>query len=270
MLGAKQLLGMSASLVMILGLGCNSDPASLDDDWPEAEMRVLFVGNSLTYTNNLPAMVQTIAEAAGHTLAQGSVVAANASLEDHWRSGLESTILASEADVVVMQQGPSSLPANQEYLRVWTETLAPVIREAGGQPALYMVWPEVTRVDAFDAVYQSYRAAAASVNGLFIPAGQAWREAWKEDPGLRFYGSDGFHPTQLGSAVAALTIFRIVFNEDVTDLPSRLEPTTPGLPALDLGTNAEIIYQAVELAVAEAAPETGALATQDARALARR
>ncbi len=240
------------ALFLTLCLGCNADPVDIGDEWPEAEMRVLFIGNSLTYTNDLPAMVQTIAEAAGHTLAQGSVVAPNVSLEDHWRSGVENTIRVVEADVVVMQQGPSSLPANQEYLRVWTETLAPVIREAGGQPAMYMVWPEVTRGAAFDAVYPSYRSAAAAVGGLFIPAGQAWRHAWAEDPGLRFYGSDGFHPTQLGSVVAALTIFRVVFKEDVSDLPRRLVPTTIGLPTLDLGDNADLIYRAVEEAVAEA------------------
>lgn len=255
---------LGLAMTILLGLGCNSDPVDLGEEWPEAEKRVLFIGNSLTYTNNLPAIVQTIAEAAGHSLSQGAVVAPNVSLEDHWRSGVENTILAVEADVVVMQQGPSSLPENQEYLRVWTEMLAPVIREAGGQPALYMVWPEVTRVAAFDAVYQSYQAAATAVNGLFIPAGQAWRHAWNQDPGLRFYGSDGFHPTQLGSAVAALTIFRIVFNEDVSDLPSRLVPTTPGLPTLDLGENAETIYQAVEMAVANAAQD-GLVLAEDRR-----
>lgn len=242
--------GLIVAMTVALGLACNGDPVDVEDEGPEAEKSVLFIGNSLTYTNNLPAIVQAIAEAAGHTLAQGSAVAPNVSLEDHWRSGVENTILAVEADVVVMQQGPSSLPANQEYLRVWTEMLAPVIREAGGRPALYMVWPEASRIDAFDAVYHSYQSAAEAVDGLFIPAGQAWRNAWAQDPTLPFYGSDGFHPSQLGSAVAALTIFRVVFNEDVSDLPSRLVPTTPGLPTVDFGVHARIIYQAVELAVA--------------------
>ena len=52
------------------------------------------------------------------------------------------------------------------YLRTWTETLAPVIRQAGGTPALLMVWPEATRIDAFDAVYRSYQGAAEAVSGL--------------------------------------------------------------------------------------------------------
>ena len=241
------------ALALLLPLGCNSDPVDLVEDLPDAEMRVLFIGNSLTYTNNLPDIVQTIAEAAGHTLAQGMVALPGVSLEDHWRSGVESTILSSKADVVVMQQGPSSLPENQVYLREWTEKLAPAIREAGGEPALYMVWPESARPFAFDAVYESYLGAAEAVNGLLMPAGQAWIHVWGQDPELQLYGPDGFHPSQLGSAVAALTIYRVLFNEDVSHLPSRMVPSSPGLPTLDLGEYADLVFLAVEAAVASSA-----------------
>jgi hypothetical protein len=240
------LLGTAA----LLTLACNKDPVGVEDDrLPDADMRVLFIGNSLTYTNNLPAMVQTIAEATGHTMVFGIAAAPNVSLEDHWRNGVEGTIRTVEADVVVMQQGPSSLPQNQDYLRYWTEKLAPAIREAGGEPALYMVWPEAARVGAFGAVYESYQGAAQAVNGLFIPAGLAWVHTWNQDPELALYGPDGFHPSYLGSAVAALTIFRVLFDRDVTMLPSRFEPTTSGLPIVDFGPDGDVIKQAVETAV---------------------
>ena len=93
----------------------------------EADVRVLFVGNSLTYTNDLPAMVWTIAEAAGHTFAFATVTRPNYSLEDHWNASAGDAVRAAEADFVVLQQGPSSLPENQDYLRSWTERFAPVI-----------------------------------------------------------------------------------------------------------------------------------------------
>ena len=50
---------------------------------------------------------------------------------------------------------------------------------------------------------------------------------------------------------AALTIYRILFNEDVTTLPSRMVPQTPDLPTIDLGPSAEAVFLAVELAAAE-------------------
>ena len=97
------------SIATALTLACNKDPVGVEDDrLPAADMRVLFIGNSLTYTNNLPSMVQTIAEATGYTMVFGIAAAPNVSLEDHWRNGVEGTIRTVEADVVVMQQGPSS------------------------------------------------------------------------------------------------------------------------------------------------------------------
>jgi hypothetical protein len=241
---------LSLLLVIPVLLSCNKDPVEIEDArLPDADLRVLFVGNSLTYSNRLPEMVQTIAEATGHTMAVGVVASPNFSLEDHSRNGIGSTILSIEADVVVMQQGPSSLPQNQENLRAWTEILADPIRDAGGEPALFMVWPEITRVDAFGAVYESYRGAANAVNGIFIPAGLAWVYAWELDPELLLYGPDGFHPSQLGTAVAALTIFRVLFNEDVSVLPSRFVPVTSSLPIVDLGPAADVVQLAVETAV---------------------
>jgi hypothetical protein len=232
-------------------LGCNSNPAEVDDDpLPDADIRVLFIGNSLTYANDLPAMVQTIAEASGHTMVFGVQAAPNVSLEDHWLDGVERTIQAVEADVVVMQQGPSSLPQNQEHLRFWAGRLASAIRAAGGEPALFMVWPESYRIEAFSAVYDSYLGASEAVEGLFMPAGLAWVHTWNQDPEIQLYGPDGFHPSYLGSAVAALTIFRVLFGEDVSSLPSRLDPVTPELPVVDLGPDGDIVKQAVETAVA--------------------
>ena len=86
-----------------------------------------------------------------------------------------------------------------------------------------------------------------------MPAGQAWIHAWAQNPELQLYGSDGFHPSQLGSVVAALTIYRVLFNEDVSDMPSRMVPHTPDLPTVDMGDQADLILLAVEAAVASAA-----------------
>ena len=61
-------------------------------------------------------------------------------------------------------------------IREWTETFAPVIRGAGGEPALYMVWPSRSRLFAFDEVRTSCLNAAEAVGGRFLPVGEAWRE----------------------------------------------------------------------------------------------
>jgi hypothetical protein len=207
-------------------------------------MKVLFIGNSLTGFNSLPHMVQVIGEAAGHEIAVRSVTVSNFSLEEHWNRGEAlAAIRAADWDVVVLQQGPSSLAQNQIHLREWSKEFNVVIREQGARPALYMVWPEATRQALFDAVSDSYTQAAVAVEGMLFPVGEAWRAAWGMDPTLNLYGEDGFHPSELGSALGALVIYQQLFNETPLGLPAVMEPTTPGLPTLTLPSQLTTLLQ---------------------------
>ena len=84
-------------------------------------LRVLFVGNSLTATNDLPAIVAALAAAAKRVpIEYGTVAPGGVNLEDHWTfTGARDALLARPWDVVVLQQGPSSLPESQVDLRTW-------------------------------------------------------------------------------------------------------------------------------------------------------
>lgn len=169
--------------------------------------RVLFVGNSLTYVNDLPAMVARISAALGAPLETHALVHPDYGLEDHWNEGTLQRLLARERwDVVVLQQGPSSLPESGENLVRYVTKVSALARARGACPAVYMVWAEQGRYWSFDAVRDHYRAAADSAHAQFLPAGEAWRAAWRRDPSLPFYAPDGLHPTPLGTYLAALTI----------------------------------------------------------------
>ena len=81
-----------------------------------------------------------------------------------------------------------------------------------------MVWPEASRFGVFDDVRDSYRGAAADVDGPFLPAGEAWRAAWAADPQLMLYGPDGYHPSELGTYVAALVVYEGITGKDARSL----------------------------------------------------
>jgi hypothetical protein len=205
--------------------------------------RVLFVGNSLTFVNDLPGMVRAIAAQAGRRLETTAVTQADASLEDQFDTGDAQREIAKGYAIVVLQQGPSALPSSQADLAKWTRTFNTTIRAAGGRPALYMVWPETARLDVFDDVRRSYSNAAMAVDGMFLPAGESWRAAWAIDPELALYGSDGFHPSELGTYAAALTIFSELFRQTPQDLPATLPLPGGRLLALD-PTDAAIVQRA--------------------------
>jgi hypothetical protein len=184
--------------------------------------RVLFIGNSLTEANGLPAMVETLSRQGGGTpIGTASVVFGGFSLEDHWNQGTAQRRIAEGGwSIVVLQQGPSSLPENQVNLRDWTARFDTVIRAGGARTALYMVWPESNRLEAFDAVSLSYARAAEGVGGMLLPVGEAWRAVWRRDPQVPLYGPDGFHPTPAGTYLAALVIYQQISGRSPVGLPA--------------------------------------------------
>jgi hypothetical protein len=194
-----------------------------------AGARVLFIGNSLTQGNDVPGMVRALAAAAGLNWHVDAQLLGGAGLQDHWERGLaQAKIQSGNWDAVVLQQGPSSLPESRADLRQWTAEFDALVRQGGGRSALYMVWPDLSRFEWFDRVRDSYALAARDVDGWFLPAGEAWRAAWAEGPGLQLYGGDGFHPTVAGSWAAALAIFAGLSGRSTEDLPApaALDPTT--------------------------------------------
>lgn len=185
--------------------------------------RVLMIGNSLTSANDLAGMVEALADAAGLSWEVEALTLGGASLEDHWaRTTTRDRIRSGRWDAVVLQQGPSSLPESRVHLRQWAATFDAEIRAAGARSALYQVWPESNRIDFFDRVRDSYALAAVDVEGRFLPAGEAWRAAWRVDPTAPLYGIDGFHPTEAGSYAAALAIFAGLSDRSPIGLPDTL------------------------------------------------
>lgn len=195
----------------------------------ERPLRLLFIGNSLTYANDLPTLVQQVAVAAGHPVPMVKMVAVGGySLEDHWADGAARAALDQGGwDVVVLQQGPSALPESRRNLVDWTRRFDEAIRQIGGRTALYMVWPEGYRPAALRDVALSYASAAASVDGLLLPVGEGWRIAWQRDACLPLYGPDQFHPSLAGSWLAALIIYGEVYGEPVAEV--RLPVTASAL-----------------------------------------
>jgi hypothetical protein len=67
-----------------------------------------------------------------------------------------------------------------------------------------MVWPLPGQRQ--EDVSASYRAAAEAVGALLIPAGDAWQAAVRRDRTLTMTVGDGFHPSPLGTYLAALSV----------------------------------------------------------------
>ena len=209
------------AVVLLAGAAACQDAGAPATSPQPVFLRVLFIGNSLTYVNDLPGTLAGLARSGGDTIRVEMVARPNYALIDHLseHSGAEEAIARGGWDVVVLQQGPTSLPVNRDSLILWTRMFDPLIRAVGARPALYMVWPAADRPQDFDAVRTSFQMAAQAVDGVFLPAGVAWVDAWGMNTTLPLYGPDGFHPSPLGTYLAALTIYEKLTGHDARRLP---------------------------------------------------
>jgi hypothetical protein len=173
-----------------------------------AVLNLLLIGNSLTAANDLAGLIEAMGRASGVAVHCTVIAKPNFSLEDHWTDGDARRAIARGGwSHVFLQQGPSALPESRVLLNEYARRFDREIRAVNARTAFLGVWPSAARSGDFDAVSASYAGAARLTGGLLAPAGEAWRAAWRRDSGLALYGADGFHPSPLGSYLAALTIF---------------------------------------------------------------
>ncbi len=209
-------------LTTCFGIGTTAAVTAADPVVPHH--RVLFVGNSLTYTNDLPATVGAIARSVGDTMTVVTSAAPNLALIDHLTGGSDAVrqLKNTRWDVVVLQQGPtSSAGVCRDSLVLWTRMFDSLVRPGGGRTALFMPWPATSQGDVWAGVRTSYQVAARAVDGVFLPAGEAWHSALRRHPGLPLYGPDSFHPSPMGSYLAALAIYEQLTGRDARTFPSQ-------------------------------------------------
>jgi hypothetical protein len=216
----KVLRSLGASGVVALLSACLSGspagPQSLGDG-----ARVLFIGNSLTYVNDVPGILQALADSAGgERLAVASRALPNYALIDHWTEGAAQREIASGGWAwVVMQQGWTPAGVYRDTLRLATRNFGGEIAKIGAKPALFQTWPPSNQQNQFAASIESYELAAADVGGVVFPVARAWLATWQRDPSVQLY-SDGLHASIAGSYLAALVMYARIFERTPVGLPA--------------------------------------------------
>ena len=175
-------------------------------------VRVLFVGNSYTFVNDLPSVVTMVASTIGVRVEPGMLAEPNFALEDHIVTGAYDAAIASASwNFVVLQQGPSSLPENRANLRAWSLRAAASAYAHGTAVALFAAWPALPNFSTSPAAEQSYHEAALATHGCALPVAAAWRLARESRPDLALYQDDQLHPRAAGTLLAAFVIVRGMF-----------------------------------------------------------
>lgn len=199
--------------IVLLLTACKSDA--------QQKIRLLFLGNSLTYFNNLPELVKSIALSDTVSVSYTTLAFPNYALEDHWVEGNAArAIRTNHYNFVVVQQGPSSQQEGRDMLIRAGLRFNELVNQKNGRLVSFMVWPSEMRLGDFPGVETSYRMLADTTNGIFCEAGLAWQQAWELDPSVELFAPDRFHPGYTGSVLAALMLYaRMMNKKDMNAIP---------------------------------------------------
>ncbi len=222
--------------------------------------RVLFIGNSYTYVNDLPKMIADMAAATGDTLIYDRSTPGGFTLQGHSTNATTiSKIKASNWDYVVLQEQSQrpSFPISQVQTSVfpYARLLDSLINhhDSCAETVFYMTWgrkngdasncaffPPLCTYQGMDSLLSlRYRMMADSNDAIVSPVGAVWNYIRANHPNIELYSSDKSHPSVSGTYAAACSFYSTFFRKDPSLVPfnSSLTP----IEAISIRSAAKVV-----------------------------
>ena len=204
---------VSSTLLVSAAMAASSNAA-------HDKVRYLFVGNSLTYYNDLPQMVRAVRTSIDPAIdvEVDMLATGGATLMDRIADNrLRDVVNSGGFDIVVLQDRggyPLCADADKEC-SLSNEAIAravKIVREAGAEPVLFSTWQQLP---AAQVALSRATSDSAHVLGIRVAdVGAAMAATRETDSGIPLWEADG-HPAVLGSWVAAVTIVRAQMDKDL-------------------------------------------------------
>jgi hypothetical protein len=173
--------------------------------------KVLFIGNSYTFYNNLPGMLEDLATSAGQDVETSRVVSGGKTLEWHWYNPATlDTLSDNKWDIVVFQE--HSMRPVEEPDKMMSAVKRLKERAGEARVILYLTWARQHIPEMQDVLNDTYFRVAKELGCSIAPVGLAWQKSLREIPDLVLHTDDRSHPNTLGSYLAACVFYATIFN----------------------------------------------------------
>lgn len=202
--------------------GSHSSGGTGGTDAGRQTLRVLFIGNSYTYVNDVPTLLAKISSSveSGPLIETDSLVEGGQTLAGHLAKPETATRIAEGGWTHVVLQGQSLDFAPTEP----AAALGQMVVDAKATPTWFVTWgrapdsPEYDSPDSWvhyfnfaemqDYATYSYAQAAAHTQGSLLSCvGEAFRNSLATHPEITLHQSDWSHATLQGSYLAASTFY---------------------------------------------------------------
>lgn len=180
----------------------------------ETKIRILFIGNSHTYYNDMPELFRERAEEDGYACEVTMLAHGGWRLSQHVQEPeARFNIRWGNYDYVVLQEHAHPFVPFAEYEKSIT-TLTDWIRAAGAVPVLYLTWAKKNEPEKQQEMTDAAEKMAEKTSALLAPVGKLWWGYRKAHPDVEFYQKDDAHATKAGSCFAAGQLWTTI-REDI-------------------------------------------------------
>lgn len=194
--------------------------------------KVLFLGNSYTYVNDLPYIISELAASVGDVLVYDSHLIGGYTLEDHFASTVSLNKIRSQNwDYIILQEQsqrpafiiPSGFMNGFNNLTTFIKANKPC-----AQVMSFMTWGYKNgdtqncsanpAVCTYDGMQSQLTNRYVSMSDLFeseiTPVGVVWKHIRENYPSIELYQADGSHPSVAGSYLAACCFYATIFRKN--------------------------------------------------------
>lgn len=192
-------------------------------------MKVLFLGNSHTYYNDMPQIFAEMCRERGKDVEV--VMQAHPGVTYGWHlkqhTELRFALIHGGFDYIVMQQAAHSpCPAKEETIADAKQIIA-MARENGVVPIQTMPWAEKRDPAHQEEMYDIYRTLNKETGVKLTVAGNVFEEVFCHYPEIDMYWRDGEHASPYGSYTVALAAYAAIFGESVVGMSPNSYETFP-------------------------------------------
>lgn len=197
-------------------------------------IRVLFIGNSYTYFNDLPEMLRELGKTQKMNFAIGRVLKGGERFSGHLKNPKLRSVLKRQWDYVILQEqstipaAPTAQVAKDVYPYAHTLDSLIHVDSPNAKVIFYMTWGHKHGTvhdkkgtypirDSYEGMQErlktSYLEMTYENNAWCAPVGMAWAKVREQYPSYQLYVQDTYHPSPIGSYLAANVIFTTIFQK---------------------------------------------------------
>ncbi|MDD6615948.1 MAG: SGNH/GDSL hydrolase family protein [Lachnospiraceae bacterium] len=179
----------------------------------QKKIRILFIGNSHTYFNDMPDIVATMFRECQYDCEVTMIAHGGWFLEQHVNEpDVRFNILFGHYDYVVLQEHAHPFGPEEKFFTA-VRQLNEWIQQAGARTVIYMTWAKKDEEFNQERMTIAHEQIAGEIGALIAPVGKYWWDYMQSWPDIEMYYEDGQHASPHGSEFAAKYIWNAIMSD---------------------------------------------------------